>query len=85
MLNVIKESMRISHDQLNADIQRNIDACLLDLQRVGVDTSKQDGLIVRACELFVKSEYDYGGKGEQFKKRYEELRDSLSMDGDHNV
>lgn len=80
MLEEIKLSMRISHDKLDTDIQRNIDTCLRDLARVGVDSSNEaDFMLRRACELFVKWQYDYCGKGEQYQKNYEALRDALSM------
>ena len=73
MLEEIKLSMRISHDKLDADIQRNIDACFLDLERVGVDSSLDSALLIRACELFCKWQYDYCGKGERYQKNYESI------------
>ena len=79
MLEEIKLSMRIFHDKLDTDIQRNVDACLLDLERVGVDSSLDSALRTRVCELFCKWQYDYAGKGEQYQKNYEALRDALSM------
>lgn len=85
MMDAIKKALRISHNMLDDDIQRNIDACLLDLERVGVDTSAQDGLLIKACELYCKAEYDFAGKGELFKKNYEALRDALSVAGGHYV
>ena len=36
----IRKSMRISHDALNDEISRNLQACLLDLERVGVNAAK---------------------------------------------
>ena len=46
---IIKLSMRISHTALDSDIQRNVDACLLDLERVGVDKTKKSELLTKAC------------------------------------
>lgn len=85
MLNEIRKSMRITHNALDDDIQRNIDTCLLDLERVGVDITKESELKIKACELYCKSEFDYQGKGDIYKKKYEDLRDSMSMAGDYNV
>lgn len=90
LLDEIKLSMRISHDLLDGSFQSSIDACKEDLQRVGVvvepATEYSTGdLIGRACELFVKADNDYQGKGEQFRQHYEALRDSLSLDGKHNT
>lgn len=84
MLGSIKSALRISHDKLNTDIQNNIDSALLDLRRVGVNDKKEDKLVMKAVELYCKWQYDYQGKGEQYGKNYEKLRDSLSMAGDYN-
>lgn len=84
MLNKIKLSLRISHDALNEDIQSNIEACMLDLQRVGVSktaaiSTSKDALINKAAELYCKWQYDFNGKGEQCKQAYENLRDAISL------
>lgn len=68
---------------LNKDIQRNIDACLLDLERVGVDKNKQSELLTKACELYCKWHFDYLCKGDQSRKNYENLRDAMSLAGDY--
>lgn len=79
MLEKIKLKMRISHDGINEDIQQNIDACLLDLERVGVNSSKDTELRTKAVELYCKWQFDYAGKGELFEKNYEKLRDAMSL------
>ena len=84
MLEKIKISMRISHNVLNSDIQSNIDACMLDLRRVGVDEAvaiktSEDALINKAAELYCKWQYDFNGKGDQFMQAYEKLRDAISL------
>lgn len=81
----VRESMRIKHNSLDTEIQNNIDACLLDLERVGVNRYMNNGLIDKACELYCKWQFNYMGKGEQFEKNYEKLRDSLSLSGDYIV
>ncbi len=84
MLEKIKMSMRIFHTMLDTDITGNIAACMADLKRVGVgaalavDTS-EDALICKAAELYCKWQYDFGGKGEQFKQAYENLRNAISL------
>ena len=88
MLEKIKMSMRIFHTMLDTDITGNIETCMLDLKRVGVGAAfavitSEDALIGKAAELYCKWQYDFGGKGEQFKQAYENLRDSLSLCGDY--
>lgn len=88
MLEKIKLSMRIYHTALDPDIESNIEVCMLDLQRVGVHESfaintSKDPLISKAAELYCKWQYDFNGKGEQFMKAYEKLRDAISLCGSY--
>lgn len=84
MLEKVKLSMRIFHNALDSDIQSNIDACMLELRRVGVlksvaNPESEDALICKAAELFCKWQYDFNGKGEQYQKAFEKLRDAISL------
>lgn len=81
----IRKSMRISHNMLDNEIKRNIDTALLEMSRVGVDTKKKSVLVDKACELYCKADFDYQGKGEQYMKSYEKLRDSMSLAGEYSV
>ena len=85
MLQKMKKSMRISHNDLDSDIERNIETCKLDLNVAGVWFKNVDSLIEKAIELYLKWQYDYGGKGEQFEKAYRNLKDALGLCGDYNV
>ena len=84
MFDKIKLSLRVFHNVLDGDIQSNIVACMLDLQRVGIHKSiaadsSEDALIVKAAELYCKWQYDFNAKGDQYMKAYEKLRDALSL------
>lgn len=92
LVKAIKDSMRIRHSALDANIKGNITAAAADLIRVGVQPYsnpkkkklKDDSLIKKAIELYCKSQADYLGKGPQFKASYDDLRDALSLCGDYN-
>lgn len=79
----IRKSMRMSHDALDNEINRNIQACLHDLKRAGVDGEKGGPLIDKACELYCKWQQDYQGKADRYKRNYDELRDAMSLAGDY--
>lgn len=79
MLDVIKKKLRITHNLLDDDIQQNIDTCLLDLERVGVDGSKDTDLRTKAVELYCKWQLDYNLKGDKFESNYKDLRDAMSL------
>lgn len=93
LVKAIKDSMRIRHSELDADIEGNIEAATADMIRVGVQPYsnikkkklKDDKLIQKAIELYCKAQADYLGKGPQFEASYEKLRDALSLCGDYNV
>lgn len=42
MLTEVKLAMRINHNSLDSDIQRNIDSCVEDLVRVGIQPYQKD-------------------------------------------
>ncbi len=89
----IKDSMRIKHSASDDSIQKDIEAAILDLVRVGVQpyydvelkALKEDALINKAIELYCKGEADFQGKGPQYTASYEKLRDSISLCGDYNA
>ena len=39
----------------------------------------------KAVELYCKASFDFQGKGEQYQKSYEALRDSLSLSGEYKL
>lgn len=91
MAKQLRESLRIRTDALDGEIIRSAEACLLDLKRVGVSLTGEgefgafgySGLRARAVELYLKWQFDFGGRGEIYRKNYETLRDALSMSGDY--
>lgn len=85
MIKKIKDSIRITHDAINDEIQRNIESCKRDLEVAGVYCKEDDPLYYKACELYIKWHLDYMGKGDQFEKAYHGLKDSLGLCGDYNV
>lgn len=80
--------MRIFHAVLDASISMDISACMSDLQRVGIseehaNDASEEPLIIKAAELYCKWQNDFNGKGEQFQRAYENLRDALSLCEDY--
>lgn len=88
LLAQVKKALRITHSALNDDIQFNINVCLLDLQRAGVDdtlcTDTTDNVMIqKAIELYLKSEYNFNGQGERFKDAYDHFVMSLTLCSDY--
>jgi len=85
MIRAIKRSMRISHDVLDDEIERNVESCRCDLEASGVYCDEDEPLFIKACEIYNKWQLDYMGKGEQFERAYSNLKDSMGLCGDYNV
>ena len=79
----VRKKMRISHCRMDDDIASDIEAARLDMGRVGVSLEKDDALTDKAVELYCKAQFDYLGKGEQFRENYERLRDAMSGCGEY--
>lgn len=75
----IRKSMRISSSNLDDEIKNTMEACLLDMERVGIAVESQDKLMDKAITLYCKADFDYQGKGERYQKNYEQLRDAMSL------
>ena len=80
-LDKIKQALRTSHSKLDEDIQADIDACLADLQLVGVrHKGEDDPLIFNAIKLWCRSLYtDDHNKAAEWLRRYEALKSCLMM------
>lgn len=81
MLERIKLALRIKHNALDEDIQADIDACLADLQTMGVVyADAADPLIFAAVKLWCKAAYtDDTAKGAEYMRRYDAMKASLMM------
>lgn len=80
-LEKIKLALRTSHSKLDEDIQADIDACMADLQLVGVKyKGEEDPLIFNAIKLWCRSLYtDDPVKAAEWMRRYTALKASLMM------
>ena len=83
----MRVALRISNTgkAITAEINDVIEACKADLAAVGVETiDETDALIVRAVTLFCRAEFNFNGKGDQYRQSYDLQKMSLSLDMDYN-
>ena len=89
LIDGVKTALRISHNKLDDDIGQHISACLDDMKRLGiaVPDDQEDvadvPLLFAAVKIYCMAQYNFLNKGEQYKKGYESLRDTLSLSGDY--
>lgn len=83
----LKTAMRITHSFLDADIANNINTCLLDLERAGINTdddSSENQLVSKAIELYAKWQYDFEGKGDRYEEAYKNMVNALALCEEYN-
>lgn len=86
MLEKIKLALRIKHNAVDEDIRDQIEACKLDLKRVGIiKIDEKDFLIIQLVKLYVKWHMNFENEAGRYMQAYQMMRDSLSLSGDYNV
>lgn len=89
LIDDVKTALRISHNRLDDDINQHISACLDDMKRLGIavpddpEDAADVPLLFAAVKIYCMAQYDFLNKGEQYKKGYESLRDTLSLSGSY--
>ena len=85
LLDKVKTALYISESNLDDSISIYINACLDDLNRVGIVISSEESpLVVQAVILYVMARIDYLGEGERSERNYEKLRNGLSLNLEYN-
>ena len=78
MFEKVKKALRFRNNALDDDLKRNIDAALLDMGRVGVSADKTENELAVLCvALYCKWIYNFMGKGDDYLKAYERLREEM--------
>lgn len=80
-LTKVKQSIRRSHDKLDADLMADIDACLADLKAHGITGPKAvetDALVYNAIKNYCKAmDAEDPAEAARWRQCYLDLRDSL--------
>lgn len=75
----LRTALRLSSDRLDGELQDTIDAAVLDLKTAGVESGDVDALTGMAVKLYGRWQFDYLGKGEQYRQSYEALKAVLAL------
>ncbi|WHP43832.1 head-tail connector protein [Lysinibacillus boronitolerans] len=86
MLNKIKQSLRITHNSLDNEIQDLIDAARADLRISGVvKLDETDSLIIRAITVYSKANFGLdNADSEKYQQSYDSLKTHLALSGEYN-
>lgn len=90
LLKAVKDSMRITHNALDDDFNMKINSALKEMERVGIDIPasvdvSKDFLIVTGCELYVKWLDNYEGRGEEYRRAFRQVRDSMALSSEYKA
>ena len=92
MLDKVKLALRLSGTALDGEVSDLINAAIADLRLVGINVPEVgssdttgDPLLDRAIILYAKSEDNFGGEGDRYRKAYDYLKCALSLAGDYNA
>lgn len=87
ILDRVKLAIRRSHSKLDIDLQADIDACLQDMTMRGIKSPNPDNsLVFAAVKLYcLSTTSDDPAKGAAFYQRYEDLRDSILLNGSYDA
>ena len=86
MLNKIKQSLRITHNALDNEIQDLINAARADLRISGVvKLDETDSLIIRAITVYSKANFGLdNADSEKYQQSYDSLKTHLALSGEYN-
>lgn len=82
MLELVKDALRVSGNDLDTEIQHLIDAAKADLKSAGVSEGKindDDPLIKQAIIVYCKAYFGYDDMGERFAEAYENFKKHLAV------
>jgi uncharacterized phage protein (predicted DNA packaging) len=85
LIDVVRKSLRITHTELDDEIQLLIDACLKELLDAGVvKLDETDPLISRAVILYNKANFGFdNAEADRFHDAYVMLKRHLVLAGDY--
>lgn len=92
MLDKVKLALRKTAAVFDSEVEDYINSGIADLRLVGINIPENAGsssetlgdpLFDRAIILYAKSEDNFGGEGDRYRKAYDYLKCALSLSGEH--
>ena len=85
MLDKVRETLRITHNKLDNELQDVIEACKTDLKISGITKiDDDDPLIQQAIKTYAKAEYEQDvNKANRLTQAYVSLKISMALCGDY--
>lgn len=85
IVDTIRTALRIVSTEFDSEIENDIGAAIIDMQRVGIqNVSTSDPAIVLLLSLHAKSSFNFELDGEKYEERYRYMRDGISLYSTYN-
>ena len=83
----VKKAVRASDDFFDSEVADSIESAIADIKRAGVTVGEYtaetetlgDALLDRAVILYAKSEFNFNGEADRYRRAYDYLLCSLSL------
>ena len=92
MIDKVKLALRKTADVFNDEVADYISSAIADLRFVGINVPEVgssettgDPLLDRAIILYAKSEDNFGGEADRYRKAYDYLKCSLALSDDYTA
>lgn len=81
LFDLCKSSLRVVDNAFDSEILSIIDACFQDLSVSGVNPDREsvESLVANAVVFYCKANFGFREDSEKYKKRYDDLKISLSL------
>lgn len=82
MLNMVKTALRVTTEAFDMEIQNYIDACIDEMQGLGVTAARQDSMdpqITTAVIAYCKWKFGQNAEADRWQRSYESMLGSLKM------
>ncbi|MCM3536591.1 head-tail connector protein [Priestia endophytica] len=85
LLDKVRKELRITHKELDDELQDLINAGFMDLKIAGVNkASEDDPLIIRAIKVYCKANFGLNNEeADRYRDSYNMLKMHLSLAGDY--
>lgn len=96
MLEIIRKALRITGTLVDDEIQDTINACYLDMKRVGIyvpidsennveEQFEKEPLVIACVKLYARWQFNFEDSADRYEKAYVNCRNGLALCGDYNA
>ena len=74
-----RSAIRLTTTELDGEIQADMNAVPVDLKNAGMAGVPDEALLDTAVRLYLRWQFNFCGRGEEYERAYKELKNSLAL------